>query len=83
MTPEPINYEQNTYHLTDRQLATIISALQEERDRLIDLGLTGKDCQETLDALCRGVNPGTDGITYRLGQHERLSSTRIQHGDDA
>lgn len=73
-----MNRDRETFHLTDRHLATIIAALQSERDRLIaDHGLTGKDCQEALDALYRGITPATDGLTYRLGQHSRLIS--VEH----
>lgn len=75
--------DNTTYHLTDRQLAATICALQVERDRLIKVGLTGDDCQSALDALYRGMTPATNGLTYRLGQHERLfSGRRIVHGDD-
>lgn len=66
--------DRETRHLTDRQYATILCALQSERDRLKAAGYTGNDCQDALNTLEQGYGPGTYGITYRLGEHTRLIS---------
>lgn len=61
-----------TRRLTDRQFCQVIASLQYDRDRLRAAGYTGDDCQSALDALFQGIRPDTNGLTYVLGQHEKL-----------